>query len=439
MVLPSAQGNKLLLFGAIGAAALSAVCWAAGMAAGIGPGVIGAMILLALYWRKHPTLHVLTLTLWLSVSTGAGLFWPQHFQTWNGFDLNSINLYLVQTIMFCMGATLSVADFTNALRMPKAVLTGMILQFTVMPGVGWFLAESFGFDPDVAAGIILVGSCSGGVSSNLMVYLARGNVALSVTMTACSTLLAPLMTPLLMKYLAGHLVEVDFWAMALSIVNLVIIPIGGGLIVNLVSQRRRPMAELLRGVGPLWLAFGAGVAALFGVVQVLGGASVDSSLLFALMRQGLILFALVSSLSLLVNATFAGRQEAFQKLPPTVSIVALCIFLVIVTASSRDNLLAAGLLLVLAASLHNIIGIILGYWLAPLAGIRGHNRRTVAFEVGLQNSGMAGGLALSVLKSAGAVLAPIVFSTVMNVNGSLLASWWRDRPPTDEPARVAGE
>jgi BASS family bile acid:Na+ symporter len=114
--------------------------------------------------------------------------------------------------------------------------------------------------------------------------------------------------------------------------------------------------------------------------------------------------------------------------------VALCIFLVIVTASSRDDLISAGVLLVVAASLHNIIGLILGYWLAALAGVRGTNRRTVAFEVGMQNSGMAGGLALSVLKSSGAVLAPIIFSTMMNVNGSLLASWWRDRPPADEPA-----
>ncbi len=432
---PAPRPSKLLLALTLAAGVLFAVSWAVGYTPGIGPGLIGGMALLALCWRKHPTLRVITLTLWLSISTGAGLFWPQYFLTWNGFELNSINLYLVQTIMFCMGATLSIADFTSALRMPKAVLVGMILQFTVMPGVGWLIAESFGFEPAVAAGIILVGSCSGGVSSNLMVFLARGNVALSVTMTACSTLLAPVMTPLLMQYLAGHLVEVDFWAMMLSIVNLVIIPIGGGLIVNKVSQQRRSVGELLRTTGPLCLAFGAGVAMLFGIIQLLGGATLDDAFLHALLRQGTVLFGLVLLLSLVINATLAGRQETFQKLPPVVSILALCLFLVIVTASSRDDLISAGLLLVVAATLHNVIGMILGYWLAFLAGIRGHNRRTVAFEVGLQNSGMAGGLALSVLKSSGAVLAPIVFSTVMNVNGSLLASWWRDRPPTDEPAR----
>ena len=431
---PAPRPSTLLLTLAMAAGVLFAVSWAVGFAPGIGPGLIGGMALLALYWRKHPTLRVVTLTLWLTISTGAGLFWPQFFLTWNGFELNSINLYLVQTIMFCMGATLSIADFSSALRMPKAVLVGMVLQFTVMPGVGWLIAESFGFEPAVAAGIILVGSCSGGVASNLMVFLAKGNVALSVTMTACSTLLAPLMTPLLMQYLAGHLVEVDFWAMVLSIVNLVIIPIGGGLIVNRASQQRRPVAELLKTIGPLSLAFGAGVAMLFGFIQLLGGATLDSPLLDALLRQGVVLFGLTLTLSLLLNATFAG-QQAFQKLPPLVSIIALCIFLVIVTASSRDDLISVGLLLVVAASLHNIIGLVLGYWLAALVGIRGTNRRTVAFEVGMQNSGMAGGLALAVLKSSGAVLAPIIFSTMMDVNGSLLASWWRDRPPADEPAR----
>ena len=432
---PAPRPSTLLLTLAMAAGVLFAVSWSVGFAPGTGPGLIGGMALLALYWRKHPTLRVVTLTLWLTISTGAGLFWPQYFIAWNGFELNSINLYLVQTIMFCMGATLSIADFSSALRMPKAVLVGMVLQFAVMPGVGWLIAESFGFEPEVAAGIILVGSCSGGVASNLMVFLAKGNVALSVTMTACSTLLAPLMTPLLMQYLAGHLVEVDFWAMVLSIVNLVIIPIGGGLIINKVSHQQQPAATLLQAIGPLCLAFGAGVAALFGVIQFLGGATVDAELAMALLRQGVVLFGLTLVLSLLLNATLAGQQETFRNFPPVVSIIALCIFLVIVTASSRDDLISVGPLLVVAASLHNIIGLVLGYWLAALVGIRGTNRRTVAFEVGMQNSGMAGGLALAVLKSAGAVLAPIIFSTMMNVNGSLLASWWRDRPPADEPAR----
>src|SRR5690606_35199840 len=119
-------------------------------------------------------------TFWVLAGTIAALFWPQLFVEWNGFRLNSINLYLIQIIMFGMGASLSLRDFADALKMPKAVLVGMVLQFTVMPGLGWLVARSFGFEPEVAAGIILIGSCSGGVASNVMVFLARGNVALSV-------------------------------------------------------------------------------------------------------------------------------------------------------------------------------------------------------------------------------------------------------------------
>lgn len=336
--------------------------------------------------------------------------------------------------MFCMGATLTVGDFLSALKMPKAVGVGMILQFSVMPFVGVVVAQALGFEPEVAAGIILVGSCSGGVASNLMVFLARGNVALSVTMTACSTLIAPLMTPLLMESLAGRLIEIDFWAMVLSIINLVIIPIGGGLIISKVIEERRTIATFARAIGPLAVVFGGGVTTITACVLWLGGATPDTVFLHLRLHQALVLSGLTLALGMLLNFTLGGHREKFQRFPPLISMVSICVFLSIVTANSRDDLISIGLLLVLAAFLHNVIGYLLGYWLAGMAGIAGSNRRTVAFEVGMQNSGMAGGLALSVLKSTGAVLAPIIFSTVMNVTGSMLASYWRDRPPVEESA-----
>ena len=212
---PSAQPNKFLLFAASLAAVLFVASWISDTTGGIGIGLVGCLALLALYFRKHRTLHVFTFTFWVLTGTIAALFWPDLFREWNGFRLNSINLYLIQIIMFAMGASLSLRDFGNAVKMPKAVLIGMFLQFSIMPVLGWVVALAFGFEPEVAAGIILIGSCSGGVASNLMVFLARGNVALSVTMTACSTLMAPLMTPLLMQLLAGRLIEIDFWAMVL--------------------------------------------------------------------------------------------------------------------------------------------------------------------------------------------------------------------------------
>lgn len=430
----SDKPNNLLLFGALFAAALFLASWIGDAPRWVGIGLVGCLSLLALYFRKHKTLHVFTFTFWVLSGTIAALFWPNLFREWNGFRLNSINLYLIQIIMFAMGASLSIQDFADAVKMPRAVLIGMFLQFTIMPCLGWAIATAFGFSPEVAAGVILIGSCSGGVASNLMVFLARGNVALSVTMTACSTLMAPLMTPLLMETLAGQLIAIDFWAMMLSIINLVIIPIGGGLVANKVLEKRRAGGEFFKVLTPLALLLGAGVAVATAVVLMLGGASAETPFLMARVHQGLFLVALTFVIGWVLNVTLAGHREAFDRALPVVAMTAICIILTIIAANSRDELLNLGLLLLLAAFLHNTIGYVLGYWLAGLARLKESDRRTVAFEVGMQNGGMAVGLALDVLKSTSAALAPAIFGTWMNVTGSTLASWWRDQPTGDEAA-----
>jgi BASS family bile acid:Na+ symporter len=428
----SDHSNTYLLFAAGIAATLFLASWIADAPRWTGVGLVSCLAILALYFRTHKTLHVFTFTFWVLAGTIAALFWPNLFREWNGFRLNSINLYLIQIIMFAMGASLSIQDFADAVKMPKAVLIGIFLQFTIMPCLGWAIARSFGFEPEVAAGIILIGSCSGGVASNLMVYLARGNVALSVTMTACSTLMAPLMTPLLMKTLAGQLIEIDFWAMVLSIINLVIIPIGGGLVANKVLERRRDGGDFFKVLTPLALLLGAGVAAATAVVLTLGGATTDTLFLMARIHQGLLLVALTLVIGWVLNVTLAGRRDAFDRALPVVAMTAICIILTIIAANSRDELLNLGLLLLLAALLHNTIGYVLGYSLATLARLKESDRRTVAFEVGMQNGGMAVGLALDVLKSTSAALAPAIFGTWMNVTGSTLASWWRDQPTGEE-------
>lgn len=428
------QPNKLLLVVAAVLAIVFAGSWAGGVEAGIGPGLVGALALTALYFRKHATLHVFTFTFFILTGTAAAMFWPGLFTEWNGFRLNRLNLPLTQIIMFGMGASLSVRDFSDALKMPKAVLIGVVLQFSVMPSLGWIVASSFGFDPEVAAGIILIGSCSGGVASNVMVYLARGNVALSVTMTACSTLLAPLMTPLLMENLAGRLVVVDFWAMVLSIINLVIIPIGGGLIANQVLAKRRDFVAFFKTLTPLALLLAAGVALATGAVQMMGDAAADSHLLHDLLHQALILLFLMFLVGWILNVTLAGNRELFDRILPIVSMTAICIILTIISAASRNDLLAIGLLLLLAAFIHNVAGYGLGYIFSKLLGLSESDQRTVAFEVGMQNGAMGVGLALDVLKSTSAALAPAIFSTWMNVTGSVLASWWRDRPPAQKAA-----
>ena len=140
-------------------------------------------------------------------------------------------------IMFGMGLTLTPPDFVLVARRPLPVLVGVVAQFVIMPTLAWILAKVFGLDPALAAGVILVGCAPGGTSSNVISYLAKGDVALSVTMTSISTLLAPLMTPLLTSWLAGPYMSVDAGAMTMSIVKMVLVPVVGGLVVRILFAR----------------------------------------------------------------------------------------------------------------------------------------------------------------------------------------------------------
>lgn len=135
-------------------------------------------------------------------------------------------------IMFGMGLTLNVNDFKVVFSRPKDVLIGCLAQFTIMPLMAWVLTKAFELPADLALGVILVGCCPGGTASNVITYLAKGDLALSVGMTATSTLLAPLMTPFLTWLMAGTFVNVDAWGMLLSIVYVVIAPIVVGFLIQ---------------------------------------------------------------------------------------------------------------------------------------------------------------------------------------------------------------
>lgn len=140
--------------------------------------------------------------------------------------------WLLGVIMFGMGATLRVEDFRRVLARPREVAIGVAAQFGIMPLVGLGLAWGLRLPPELAAGVILVGCCPGGTASNVIAYMARGDVALSVTLTSVSTLLAPLLTPVLMLLLAGHWLEVSAWGLFLSIVQIVLLPVVLGLVVR---------------------------------------------------------------------------------------------------------------------------------------------------------------------------------------------------------------
>lgn len=139
---------------------------------------------------------------------------------------------LLGCVMFGMGLTLDLKDFVRVFSRPKDVLAGFVCQFTIMPLLAVALCRLFSLPPELAVGVILVGCCPGGTSSNVITYLSKGDVALSVSMTGVSTLLAPVMTPLLVRLFAGTYIPVDFWGMFLSIVEVIIVPVALGLVVR---------------------------------------------------------------------------------------------------------------------------------------------------------------------------------------------------------------
>ena len=353
---------RACLFSSVVSALVAAVAWQGGKIPWSGPAVIAALALMAVSLQLKASLRTYAFSLWVMAFVAVSMFYPAVFRTWGKFELKVLIVPLIQLIMFGMGTTLSVSDFARVLKMPRAVLFGMLLQFTVMPLVGVTLAAVFGFEPAVAAGVVLIGSCPGGVASNVMTYLARGSVALSVTMTACSTLVSPVMTPLMMKLLAGRMIQVDFFDMMWTIITMIIVPIVAGLIANKI---------------------------------------------LSLMRL---------------------RGEWLDRLLSLVAMAAICFIIAIITSLSRDQLLAVGVTLIAVAILHNGLGYLFGYGGAKLLGLDESSCRTVAIEVGLQNGGMASGLAISVLRSSDAALAPAIFGPWMNISGSILASWWRGRP-----------
>jgi len=364
-------------------------------------------------------------TIWVVITVATAMAHPTAFRVWFGTDLKVLIVPLIQIITFGMGTKLAARDFRRVLTMPWPVLIAIVLHFTVMPFVGTAIAYSFGFSPEIAAGIILIGSVSSGVASNVMTYLAGGNVPLAVTITSVTTLLSPVLTPFWMKTLAGRLVPVSFVPMMLSIFNMIIIPIVAGLFVN----------RLLYGTK----AWTRRAGALLAIAAACGAAACGAAIIpgstwgaFAALKTGAMLGFLLAGVSalakLVVGLWLKGPANWMDRALPLVSMAGICLIIAVITSQSRNELLSVGPALILAAMLHNTMGYLLGYWGARLARLDESACRAVAMEVGMQNGGMASGIAIDVLKSTSAALAPAIFGPWMNVSGSLLAGWWRRRP-----------
>ncbi|MCA9186205.1 MAG: bile acid:sodium symporter family protein [Pirellulaceae bacterium] len=410
------------------------------------------VVCLAVGLRFVPALRTYQFTAWIMVSVVASMLYPEWFLAWSlwggriEFDLRNkkLALLVIQFVMFGMGTQMRLQDFLIGEKMAYGVAVGLLLQFTVMPLVGFTIAQLCGFDPEIGAGIVLVGCCSSGLASNVMTYIARGNLPLSITLTALATLMAPAVTPAWMKVLAGAEVEVTYFEMMMQIVMIVIVPIGAAMLHDLLRQvtpRVRTFIVSLAAIAiAWWLASTMGWIAP--AATVTDGAHADAMASQALAAKGFgigmspVLFDLVAALTFAVTlgVVYHGITRMWadvEKVMPVVSMVGIIFFVTITTAAGRDDLLKIGLVLTLAAAAHNTIGYVLGYWLSRLCGLDASSARTVALEVGLQNGGMASGLASQMGKLATVGLAPAVFSPWMNVSGSLLANHWRRRPVVD--------
>lgn len=383
-----------------------------------------AAVGLAIGLGAVPELKTFQYTAWILAAVVVAMLYPLAFKQWGPLELRHkwVVLAVVQTVMFGMGTQMSLKDFVGVLRMPWGVAIAVGAQFLVMPLCGWALTKLFSMPDEIAAGVILIGCCSSGLASNVMCYIAKANLALSITATAITTLLAPLMTPFWMKTLAGSLVDVRFLPMMTEIIKIVIVPVGAALLHEYLKGAT-PGFKRRFGLIEAACAFGAGFTFAHRDSQWAASLSPDAALGLELM--GFLLGAVAFG-GLYHRLTRAlPRLDSFM---PFLSMAGIVYFTTITTAAGRDNLVLVGGMLVLVAMLHNSAGYFFGYWMARLARLDKASCRAVAIEVGLQNGGMASGLAGAMGKLATVGLAPAVFSPWMNISGSLLANYWRRRP-----------
>ena len=371
-------------------------------------------------------------TAWIVAAFTVAMVYPQWFLSVGPLDMRHpwLILFVVQLVMFGMGTQMGLRDFAGVARMPTPVVIGLLCQFSIMPIVGYCLAKCFNLPPEIAAGVVLIGSCSSGLASNVMVFLAKGNLALSVTLTTVSTLLAPVMTPLWMKILAGEFIDVDFVQMMMRIIKIVVVPVGAAMVHDALkhsSPRARRMSYA-----------GATIAAAWCVALFLNREWIASH--FPQSAEWLFLSGFLVSI-ITIGAAFnalARSPQQLEKWMPLGSMFGIAYFTLVTTAAGRDALLQIGGLLFLAAVLHNLLGYTFGYWLSRLSRLDRATARTIAIEVGLQNGGMATGLAGAMGKLGTVGLAAAIFSPWMNVSGSLLAIHWRRHPIPDAASASKG-
>ncbi|MDR5740801.1 MULTISPECIES: bile acid:sodium symporter family protein [unclassified Caballeronia] len=265
---------------------------------------------------------------------------------------------LLTIIMLSMGVTLSIDDFRRVFTRPAPVIAGIVLHYLVMPLAAWVIAKALRMPPDLTAGMVLVGSVASGTASNVMIYLARGDVALSVTISALSTLVGVFATPLLTRLYVDASIAVDVHGMLMSILQIVALPIVIGLVVN------HLLGKFVRRIEPVL---------------------------------------------------------------PIISMVSILLIIAAVVGGTQKSIASVGVVVALGVVLHNGIGLLGGYWGGRLLGFDEAVCRTLAIEVGMQNSGLAATLGKLYFTPI-AALPGALFSVWHNLSGSMLAGYWAGRP-----------
>jgi len=364
------KGYKVLL-------GLSAICLiitiayaVSGNIAQAGPFFIAFFLCLSIAVKGFPAVRGLAFTISILAVVTTAMYYPQLFIEVNGFELAVLITPLVQVIMFGMGSSMGLKDFIELSKHPKSVFIGVLAQFTVMPLLGYLLASMSNFPSEISAGLILLGCAPTSVTASLFSYLAKANVALAITITSVTTLLVPFLLPFLMKLFAGGFIEIDVLGMMWGMVQIVLIPIGAGL---------------------------------------------------------------------LFNHFLSGRAKWLDAAMPMVSMVGVALIVAIIIAAGRESLLNIGFLLFFMVVAHNILGYIGGYWMARLFKMDERDCRTIAIATGMQNAGLASGIAKTMGKIATVGLAPAVCGPIMGFTSSVVASYWSSSVAEPDQAEVSGE
>lgn len=289
---------------------------------------------------------------WALVLSGFALFYPQFF-----VDLKSWIVPLLMAVMLGMGLTLSWSDFKQVWQNRLVVGLGVGIQFLIMPFTAWLLSLLMGLSLELTIGMMLVGATAGGTASNVMAYLAKGDVALSVSMTLVSTLTAVIMLPLLTWLYIGQSVDVPVNAMLWMLLKIILLP----LIVGMA-----------------------------------------------------------------LNKLFHDKLSKIVAVFPLFSMAVILLIIAIVVALNQANLQTVAWTVLLAVILHNITGLACGYWMTRKLGYDSVIARTVAIEVGMQNSGLSVALALQYFSAVSALPAAL-FSIWHNLSGSMFASYWQGK------------